>query len=337
MSAPADVCYLSGFTGSNGWLIVGDGVRLLLTDTRYEEQAARQARGWTTIVAAGALATALHQHLPTGIGRIGFDPASTRHSTWLELTRESPLMWVTAERLVAGIRSIKEAREVEAIGRALQLAEIVLCDVVAEIRPGMTELQVAARLDYECRTRGASAMAFDTIVAAGAGGALPHARPSDTVLREGDLLVVDFGCVVDGYCSDITRAVVVGDELAGDWQEIHAAVDEARAAAVAAIRPGVAGSDVDAAAREVLSHRGLGEYFNHSLGHGVGLEVHEGPRLSARSEDVLAAGMVVTVEPGVYLSGRGGIRLEDMVVVTDDGGERLNGLDTAILPTGRPA
>ncbi len=235
--------------------------------------------------------------------------------------------------MVAAVRSAKEPAEVDAIRRALGLAEAVLCDVAAEVCAGMTELQVAARLDYECRTRSATAMAFDTIVAAGAHGALPHARPGRAALVQGDLMVVDFGCVVDGYCSDITRALVVGDAIDDEWQEIHAAVDAARVAGVSAIRPGAAASDVDRAAREVLTQNGLAEHFSHSLGHGVGLEVHEAPRLSARSDDVLAAGMVVTVEPGVYLPGRGGIRLEDMVLVTESGGERLNRLDTAILPT----
>lgn len=336
VSAPASVRYLSGFTGSNGWLLIGGGVRLLITDARYEQQAALEAREYTTVVASGALPTALEQHLPVGVGRIGFDPASTSHAAWQKLTHESPLEWVDAEGLVTGIRSVKEAREIAAIRRALALAELVLSEVAGEIRPGMTELQVAARLEYECRTRGATAMAFDTIVAAGARGALPHARPGDTVLTNGDLLVVDFGCVVDGYCSDITRAVLVGDRLDADWLAVHAAVDEARAAAMSVIGPGVAASAVDRAARDVLARAGLAENFSHSLGHGVGIEVHEGPRLSRRSEDILAAGMVVTVEPGVYLSGRGGVRLEDMVLVTDGGGERLNRLDTAILRPGRP-
>lgn len=337
VSAPASVRYLSGFTGSNGWLLVGGGGRLLITDARYREQASLEAPEFTAIVAPGSLALTLREHLPAAASRIGFDPARVNHSAWRQLTHESRVRWVRVDRPVATLRSVKEPREVRAIRRALTLAETVLCDVVAEIRVGMTELQVAARLDYECRTRGATAMAFDSIVAAGARGALPHARPRDAELAAGDLLVVDFGCVVDGYCSDITRAVLVGDDLDSDWRVVHAAVDEARAAAVAAIAPGVAASDVDRVARDVLQSAGLAEHFSHSLGHGVGLEVHEGPRLSASSEDVLAAGMVVTVEPGVYLSGRGGVRLEDMVLVTEDGAERLNHLDTAVLMTGRPA
>jgi len=337
VTAPASVRYLSGFTGSNGWLLVGPGIRLLITDARYREQGGLEAPEYTTVVAPGALTAALREHLPTGAARIGFDPGSVSYSTWAKLTHDRPARWVSVDGLVEGIRSIKEPEEVLAIRRALELAERVLFDVVGKIRPGMTELQVAALLDYECRTRGATAMAFDTIVAAGARAALPHARPSDAVLASGDLLVVDFGCIVDGYCSDITRAVLVGDEVDSEWQRVHAAVDEARAAAVSAISPGVAAREVDGVARDVLTRAGLGEYFSHSLGHGVGLEVHEGPRLSARSDDVLAAGMIVTVEPGVYLSGRGGVRLEDMVLVTAGGAERLNRLDTAILSTGQTA
>ena len=337
VSSPADVRYLSGFSGSNGWLLVGASGRFLVTDARYREQAALEAPDYTVVVAAAALSQALNEQIPRGIERLGFDPASLSHATWQRLTRGSELEWVAVDDLVAGLRAIKEDGEVQAIRGALALAEAVLADVAAQIRPGMTELQVAARLDYECRTRGATAMAFDTIVAAGARGALPHARPSARALAAGDLLVVDFGCVVDGYCSDITRSVLVGDLLDDDWRRVHAAVDKARAAAIAAIAPGVAASEVDRAARDVLRGDRLGQQFSHSLGHGVGLEVHEPPRLSAQSADTLAAGMVVTVEPGVYLSGRGGIRLEDMVLVTEGGGERLNGLDTAILHTGHGA
>jgi len=337
VTASADVRYLSGFTGSNAMLLVGGDVRVLVTDTRYQDQATLEAPDFTAIIARHGLVSALRRHLPAGIRRVGFEPTALTHATWQELTRGSPVEWVSANGAVAELRSTKEPGEIDAVRRALGLAETVLCDVVAQIHPGMTELQVAARLDYECRTRGATAMAFDTIVAAGAHGALPHARPGAAVLAAGDMLVVDFGCVVDGYCSDITRAVQVGDTIDDEWGEVHAAVDDARAAAVLAIGPGISGSDVDQVARELLTQRGFGEHFNHSLGHGVGIEVHEAPRMSARSDDVLAAGMVVTVEPGVYLPGRGGVRLEDMVLVTESGGERLNRLDTAILQSGQLA
>ena len=337
MTAPASVRYLSGFTGSNGWLLIGGGLNLLLTDARYRQQAAVEAPGYRVVVASGSLVGALEQELAPEVGRIGFDPGSVSYAVWQQLTQAPSVEWVAAGDVVTAIRSAKDSVEITAIRSALILAESVLVDVVNEIREGMTELQIAARLDYECRTRGASAMAFDTIVAAGANGALPHARPGDSQVRAGDLLVVDFGCVVDGYCSDITRAVVVGSDVDDEWLEIHAAVDEARAAAIASISPGLAATDVDRVARECLTERGLGEYFSHSLGHGVGIEVHESPRLSATSKDVLAAGMVVTVEPGVYLTGRGGLRLEDMVLVTERGGERLNGLETAILTSGGAA
>lgn len=337
MSAPADVRYLSGFAGSNGWLLIGEGVRILLTDARYREQAAIEAPAFTTVVTPESLPAALPSQLPPGMARIGLDASSTSHSTWLALTGGSQVEWVDVGGLVAAQRRVKDAAEIAAIRRALGLAERVLREVSNEIRPGMTELQVAARLDYASRCQGATAMAFDTIVAAGPHGARPHARPRDVPLSDGDLLVVDFGCIVDGYCSDITRAVWVGSQPTDEWLRIHAAVDAARAAAVLAIEPGVAGCDVDRVARDLLTRRGLAEHFSHSLGHGVGLEVHEGPRMSARSEDVLAPGMVVTVEPGVYLSGVGGIRLEDMVLVTRDGSERLNQLETAILCSERAA
>ncbi|NKB87968.1 MAG: M24 family metallopeptidase [Acidobacteria bacterium] len=224
---------------------------------------------------------------------------------------------------------LKSADEVTHIQEALRLMERVLADVATcFMNVGVSEKDVATEIEYRVRQLGAEAMSFAPIVASAHRGALPHARPTGATLVAGERVVVD------GYCSDITRSVSVARDSAR-WTEIHAAVDEARQAAIDRIAPGVAAVDVDAAARAVLSDYGLADRFTHSLGHGVGLEVHEGPRLSSQSTDVLEPGMVVTVEPGVYIRGEGGIRLEDMIEVTSAGARRLNDLPTTVLEAGK--
>jgi len=325
-----DVRYLSGFTGSNGWLFVQPDRRILLTDSRYVDQAAAEAPAWSVAIAPAGLMAALVATLD-GPARVAVDPADVSHAIWQRLPTDVEVEWVPADSAVRALRRRKAHSEVDAIRDALALAEEVLLEWVADLRPGMTELSAAADLEHRCRRRGATAMAFETIIAGGSRGALPHARPTEEPLAVGDRVVVDFGCVVNGYCSDITRSVEIGASSDPAWERIHAAVDEARCAAIAAIEPGVRASCVDATAREVLAGHGLAEYFTHSLGHGVGLDVHEEPRLATSSTDVLEAGMVVTVEPGIYLPERGGIRLEDMVLVTTHGAERLNGLGTDVL------
>jgi Xaa-Pro aminopeptidase len=323
----ADVRYLSGFSGSSGWLLVGRDVAVLITDARYTEQAVLESPGWTSVIVSGSLAAGLCDQFPATV-RLGVDPSAISLALWNQIEAVERVRWVQGASPVRALRLCKDATEIDAIRAAVTLAERALVQWLPGLRSGITEQEAAADLDYTCRRLGATGMAFETIVASGARGALPHARPGGSRLRAGDRVVVDFGCVVDGYCSDMTRSLIVGPAADAEWATVHAAVDGARAAAIRAIAPGAATRAVDAAARDVLSEAGLATYFTHSLGHGVGLEVHEGPRLATGSEDVLCTGMVVTVEPGVYLPGRGGIRLEDMVLVSADGADRLNELPT---------
>ncbi len=326
----ANVRYLTGFTGSNGWAFVAPSGASLLTDARYSEQAAEEAGGCELIVAAAGLASALTQALEHIAAPVGFESRDVSVAVGEELVRlHDGIQWNGCMGLVEELRLGKDRGELQAIRRALSVAESALEEAVAGLRPGDTELGFAAALEHGCRVRGAERMSFDTIVAAGPRGALPHAHPTARVLRDGDLLVVDMGCVVDGYCSDITRAVYLGSELPVQWQRVHEALAAARTAALASISAGIAGSEVDAAARRELTERQFGEAFVHSLGHGVGLKVHEAPRLAQRSQDTLVAGTVVTIEPGVYLPGDGGMRLEDLVLVTDKGAEVLNRLPPA--------
>lgn len=332
VSGRVNVRYLSGFSGSNGWLLVTAAEEpILLTDGRYRAQAASEAPACRLVICSDGLAQGV-AGLPALPDRLAFESAHLSNAAATELRQVvEHSRWTPTSGLVESLRARKSPLEIEAIRAALELAERVLAETVSWMTEGCTEVELAAEIDYRCRRRGARRMAFDTIVAAGPRGALPHASPTAAPIPTGTPVVVDMGCELDGYCSDITRCVVLGDDLAPEWRDIHRAVDEARQAAIDAIRPGVAAAEVDGVARRALAASGLEEAFVHGLGHGVGMEVHEAPRLAARSDDVLDTGMVVTVEPGVYLEGRGGIRLEDLVVVGEAGGERLNELGEAPL------
>ncbi len=316
---PPNLRYLTGFTGSSGVLVVfREGGCLLTTDFRYEEQADQQVPSQVAIrVARDGLLPEVAAGLsgrPTPL-RVGFEGERLTVRDRRELGELcGGVLWEEAPPLVERLRERKDGVELLYMERAAGIAESAFEGVRRAVREGMTEVQVAADLEYALRTAGSGPPAFPCIVASGSRSSLPHAEPAGRRLREGDLVLFDFGATCGGYCSDITRTVVLGRAAA--WQrELHEAVREAQQAAVATLRADVPAREVDGAARRVLEGRGLADRFGHSTGHGLGLEVHEGPRLSRRSEDVLHAGHVVTVEPGVYVPGRGGVRLEDDFVV----------------------
>lgn len=326
---PPNVRYLTGFSGSAGYLLVGPERAGLVTDSRYREQAGEEVPdaipvwvsagdGWRPEVAG---------RLPElrGDGPTGFESDRVTVRGRERLEEEAPdAGWTPVAGLVGGLRERKSPAEVDRIRRAAALGDRVLEAFLPSVEEGRTEAELAAELDYRLRLAGSEGVAFDTIVAAGPRSALPHASPSGRAVREGDLLLVDFGARVGGYCSDMTRVFSLGPPA--EWQrELHEAVAGAQRSALEAVAPGVAASAVDAAARERLEAAGLGERFGHSTGHGIGLEVHEGPSLSSRSEDTLEPGHVVTVEPGAYRPGLGGVRVEDDAVVRDEGAEVLTG------------
>lgn len=327
---PADVRYLSGFTGSNGALVLGSGRAVLFTDGRYTGQAAAEAVGTRVVIVPplkGVRAAACEWMEAAGVTRCGFDAA---HTTVAELDGMRKALsgklrrgfFRTAGPVVAGLREVKDAEEIAKLRAAAGLGCRLFEAMLGFIEPGMTELKVAADLEYRARLAGAAAMSFETIVASGARSALPHGRASGAKLPRRGFCTLDFGVVLDGYMSDMTRTVHLGKALPGEMAA-YEAVLEAQEAAVAAVRPGVKTGEVDEAARSVLRRAGLEEFFTHSTGHGVGLEIHEGPRLGAKGEQVLREGMVVTIEPGVYLPGKFGVRIEDMVLVGKRGGEVL--------------
>jgi Xaa-Pro aminopeptidase len=327
----ADLRYLIGFEGSAGRLVVTDDAALFATDGRYTTAA-------SALPACRDGLVSLHIGTPSsgldavaallGGTRVAVDPAAV---TWAEVRAFGARFagdLVPVDDPVVGLRAVKDAAEIAALRAAVATADAAFAQLVTDggVVPGRSELEVAASLDLLLRAHGATGNSFPTIVAAGARGAQPHARPSSATLTTGDVVVMDFGCVVDGYCSDTTRTVRVADPAGSGDPEAAAVYDVVRAAqdaARAAVRAGVAARDVDAAAREVIVAAGYGASFVHGTGHGVGLEIHELPRVSAHSDDVLVEGNVITIEPGVYLPGRFGVRIEDMVVVTADGCETL--------------
>lgn len=323
-----NVRYLTGYTGSNGLAVVGAGdLRLFVTDFRYVTQAAQEVDGFERTIGETDLLASVPPALPRGARRIGFEdhqvPVRT-HARLRELLGEGVRL-EPAGGLVEELRAVKDADEVARIRAAAELADAALERVLEGGLVGRTERAVALALEHEMQRLGARRASFETIVAHAGHGALPHAQPRDVPIAAGSLVVVDWGAELDGYCSDCTRTYAAG-EPDDEARAIHQLVLDAQLAGLRAVRAGVAAADADRAARDVIAAAGHGDAFGHSLGHGVGLEVHEAPRLSRTSRATLAAGNVVTVEPGVYLPGRLGVRIEDLVAVTDAGGDVLSSL-----------
>jgi len=323
-----DVRYLCGFTGSNAALVLVGGRAVLFTDGRYTAQAKAEAAGTRVVIAKkSAVAAACEWIAEAGIKRCGFDAAQTTVAALESMRQAVPAklrrgMFVTVDPLVARLRQIKDEGEIAKIRAAAKLGCRLFDEMLGYLRPGLTEIEVAARLEYAARTAGAEAMSFETIVASGERSALPHGRASGARLPKRGFVTMDFGVVLDGYMSDMTRTVHMG-KAQSDERDVYDAVLEAQEAAVSAVAAGVTAGEVDEAARSVLRRAGLDSWFTHSTGHGVGLEIHEGPRLASKQTQRLEPGMVITIEPGVYMPGRFGLRIEDMVLVTAKGREIL--------------
>jgi Xaa-Pro aminopeptidase len=332
-----NVRWLTGFTGSNAAAVVGAaGMRRFLTDFRYLTQSAEQVDAlWEREIGPDLLELAA-ERLPAG--RVGFDDALMSvkdHARLAGLVSGShpPVELVPAGGLIEELRAIKDAGELDRIRAAAQLADRALEDVLSRGLAGRTERDLATDIEFTIRRLGGDGASFAPIVAAGDHGALPHAAPRDVAIPEGTLVVVDWGAMLDGYASDCTRTFASGEVDPRD-AAVYELVLRAQLAALAAVRPGPTGREVDAVAREVIESAGHGEHFGHGLGHGVGLEIHEGPRLSKTGETALAPGMVVTVEPGVYVPGAVGVRIEDLVAVTEDGAEVLTSLPKELRVVG---
>ena len=329
-----NIRYLTGFSGSSALLFVTMRETLLITDFRYKTQVAEEVGDLARVVIeAQSLWTGLWHLLPQvgGIHVIGFESAHIHHRDFERLLEAGGRwLWRPAVELVESLRERKDPDEVALIRQAALIATTALGEALPRIAPGMTELQVAGLLEKSLRDAGSEDFPFSTIVASGPRSALPHARCTAREIERDDLLLMDFGAMYRGYCADVTRTVVVGrsDER---QREVYEIVQTANATASGAVRAGMRGRDADALARSYIERRGHGDAFGHSLGHGLGLEVHEAPRLAKTADAVLAPGSVVTIEPGIYLPGWGGVRIEDDVYLTADGVEVLTHFPRELL------
>jgi Xaa-Pro aminopeptidase len=319
-----NVRYLTGFTGSSAQLLLAPEHGILFTDRRYEEQAAREVPDLERVILARGFPDALPESWGSpGVRRMGFESGGVTYRTWRTLTEAAAgVDLVPVGDEVERLRLVKDADEISVLQRAQDITDEAFDRITAKLAEGVTERAVAAELEQAMREAGAERIGFDTIVAFGESAAEPHHRPADRPLGTGDVVKMDFGCVVGGYYSDMTRTVAFG-EPDPRVREIHSVVLRAHLAGLEAVRAGVTGGAADEAARSVIRDAGLDERFGHSLGHGVGLEVHEAPSLRQGSDDALLEGTVVTIEPGVYIPGLGGVRIEDAVVVGKDGARPL--------------
>jgi len=324
--SPANRRYVTGFTGSFGTALLGArGERVIFTDTRYTGQAAQQCPEFEIVYHKFEWSILSDEFRKRDLRRVGFEP---RHVTvnWLQEAQKNieGVEWVGTEELLEDLRMTKDSSEIEAIRRAQEITEQALETVLELVKPGMAERDLSIEFQYQVRKLGADNLPGGPIVASGWRSALPHARPSDKRLEEGDFLVLDVGAVVDGYRSDMTRTVVVGeaDEL---QREVYRIVLEAEQAGLQRLRDGVSGVEANAVPRKLVERSKFGEHaFRYGVGHGVGLDIHERPLMSALCPDTLRAGMVVTMEPGIYIPGWGGVRIEDLVLITDGDPEVLS-------------
>ncbi len=317
--------YLSGFSGSTGWLLVTDACACLLTDSRYWEQVKRECPEFELVKVDNRDDNPFVTSLRDLIGGrrfegpLGFEPDAVPYLLYSTLQEFLPRMALQpAANLVEDLRLLKDADEVRAMQEAARIADEALAAMQGQMRPGTTERDFAARLAFEMRLRGADKESFDAIVASGPNGALPHARPGPRAFEPGELVTVDFGATCHGYNSDMTRTLPTAP-VTGRLAEIYRIVRHAQRTALTALRPGMTCGEADAIARGIIDQAGYGANFGHSLGHGIGLAVHESPRLRRNDSTVLQPGMVVTVEPGIYVADLGGVRIEDMALITDTG------------------
>ena len=316
VSSRANTRYLTGFSGSSSLLVVSQTETILMTDFRYRAQARAEAGAVAQVEIEGtSLWARLWSVLPKmgGLTSVGFESAHLLHLDYQRLADAGVRWaWHATANVIEAMRQQKDATEIANIRAAVAIAEQALALTIPEIRAGLTEFDVGARLERRLRELGSEAHPFETIIASGERSALPHARCTERELKAGDFLIVDFGAVSGGYCSDITRTFVVGRADSAQ-REAYDIVREANATAASAVRAGMRGRDADALAREYIERRGLGQEFGHSLGHGIGLEVHEAPRLAKTVDAPLPVGSVITIEPGIYRDGWGGVRIEDDV------------------------
>ncbi len=321
---PVNRRYISGFTGTSGYVLITLEKAVLYTDFRYRTQAPMQAPDFEVIEHRSQAIESVKQTLEQlHISTLGFEQDDLTYGTYLSYASVlDSIRLEPCKGLVEGIRLHKDDSELRILREAADLADQAFTHILGHLKPGVSEREIALEIEFFMRTHGAASTSFDTIVASGERSALPHGVASDRKMGDGELVTLDFGAYYRGYCSDITRTVMIG---APDprQREIYGVVLEAQLHALDRIRPGMSGKEADALARDVIRRYGYGEHFGHGTGHGVGMEIHEAPRLSSQSDSVLEPGMVVTVEPGIYIPDFGGVRIEDDIVITESGIEIL--------------
>jgi Xaa-Pro aminopeptidase len=323
ITSPYNRRYISNFTGSAGVVLISTHSAQLITDFRYIEQASKQCEGFEVVRFANTIPQEVSQQAKKlGIKRLGFEEDYLTFSSFKAYEKEVEAELVPVSGVVEKLRLIKTDAEIKILKEAADIADAAFKYILDFIRPGKTELEVSNELEFFMRRAGAASSSFDTIVASGYRGALPHGVASDKVIESGDFITLDFGAYYKGYVSDITRTIAVGEPDA-KLKEIYEIVLEAQLKGIDGFKPGMTGLEADALTRDYITEKGYGEYFGHSTGHGIGLEVHEGPALSVKSSFILEPGMVVTCEPGIYIPGLGGIRIEDDTLITKDGNETL--------------
>lgn len=315
--------YASGFTGSTGLAVITKEKAFFVTDFRYTEQAKKQAEGYEVIQNKGPIYDEVKKIIELEkIKEIGFEENHVTFSTYKSLEEKLDCKLIPVSNIVESLREVKTADEVEVIQKAIQITEQAFEYILTYIKEGQTEIQVANELDFYMRKKGASGVSFDTIVASGVRSAMPHGVASEKKLEQGDMITIDFGCYYKGYVSDMTRTFALGDP-GEQLKEIHKIVLDANLKVTEGAKAGITGAELDAIARDYIKEQGYGEAFGHSTGHGIGLEVHEGPGINYKNEQPLVPGNVITNEPGIYLPGVGGVRIEDDLLITEEGNKNL--------------
>lgn len=320
--------YLTGFTGDAGFVYLGQDKKVLITDGRFIQQAKLEVKDFEIFIYSGNIWQAIANFAKIN-QRIGFDGAKFSYKDFQELKNVLPNKDLQSVEL-ADIRVVKDVQELNDLKKAAEIADKAFDVLLNKMHSGMTELQLATELEYNMRLFGSEKVSFDTIVASGCRSAMPHGLPSNKIVEKGDFVTFDFGAVYNGYHSDMTRTVVVGK--ATSWhKEIYEAVAEAQNLGVQMAKVGMLGSELDTLCRKVIEDKGYGKYFNHGLGHGVGLEIHEFPNINKAGQEKLSVNMVFTIEPGIYIPDKGGVRIEDTVVLTEKGAKALNGIERQLI------
>ncbi|WP_428909087.1 M24 family metallopeptidase [Niallia sp. Krafla_26] len=323
ITSPYNRRYASHFTGTAGTVLISRSKAVFITDFRYVEQAEKQCIGYEIVRQKGSMTEEIANKITElGIKKLGFEQDYVTFSTYKEYESSFKTELIPVSGIIEKLRLIKSGSEIKILKEAARIADAAFDHIIKFIQPGITELEVSNELEFFMRKAGATSSSFDTIVASGVRSALPHGVATDKVIENGEFVTLDFGAYYQGYASDITRTIAVGNP-SDQLKEIYQIVLNAQLRGLNGLKPGMSGKEADDLTRDYINEKGYGEYFGHSTGHGIGLEIHEGPNLSMKSEYTLEPGMVVTVEPGIYIAGLGGVRIEDDTLITDKGNERL--------------